>query len=398
MSADREQRLVHFHIGGRAGSTSLIAPPGFAKDIALVLFDADEGCISQAEKDAGATFSDVISAPYFIGRGGGETTFHVNYDPFSSSAYLLNPYFREYWTSVGGTDYVLGEVTQPVSEIKVPSHSLDSLCTGPEAILTAPDLLTIDAQASEFDILRGASALLDDYVVTIIAEVQFSDVYRGGARFGEISDYLQSKGFLFAAFNRFDHYAPLRGRIGARGAGLCLFADALFFRDPHLMASTWGDRADPALRKLAFLAICHHQLEFAQLCLGLCSQSGVPAEGLAYLGLLRDFEAACALLPEPRPWTYGEAYDAETSSAFHQQPSDAVAERIRETMAAKVPREHGKLREMSSGTDGVVQVLERYGFLFAANISTHQEEMLKAYADSVNRWQRPGLAPANDRG
>jgi FkbM family methyltransferase len=398
MTAEPEQQLVHFHVGGRAGSTSFAVPAGFAEDIVLVLFDADEACVSQAEAAGRRTYKDVISVPYFIGRGEGETAFHVNYDPFTSSAYELNPYFRDYCATVDGTDYVLGEAIRPVSKIDVTSRSLDSLCTGADASLSAPDLLTLDTQASELDILEGASTLLDDHVVAVIAEVQFNDVYRRGALFGDVSAYLKSKGFLFADFNDFNRYSPLRSRLGARSDGVCLFADALFIRDPHRIAATWGARADPALKKLAFLALCQRQLEFAQLCLSLGSEPAASLEGAAYLRFLGDFAAACASLPEPRPWTYAEAFDEETSRARTQPVSETDAARIRANLTAKAQREKPKLDQLSTGIGKVADVLERYGFAFAPGIRRYQELVLKAYRDSVAQWEPSGFTPANDRG
>ena len=79
----------------------------------LVLFDADEGCVAQAEAMGRKTHAQTISVPYFIGGDDAETCFHINHDPFTSSAYPPNAAFSDYYVNSQGTDYVLGEVTRP---------------------------------------------------------------------------------------------------------------------------------------------------------------------------------------------------------------------------------------------------------------------------------------------
>jgi FkbM family methyltransferase len=326
-----------------------------------------------------------------------ETRFHVNYDPFTSSAFELNPYFRDYCATMSGVDYLLGEAVVPVREISVVSHSLDRLCMAEGAPLEPPDILTLDTQGSEFDILQGATDLLDRHVVAIVAEVQFNEVYQGTALFGEISSYLRNKGFLFADFSDIARYAPLRGPIGARSEGLCLFADALFLRDPHRIAASWGRRADRALRKLAFLALCHQQLEFAQLCLRLCVDRAEPADR-TYLRLLDEFSTACASLPEGRPWTYPEAYSPEASRALTEPVSDAESHRIRIEMAGKAARESQKLNRLPADTGAVVDLLERHGFSFAPRLRRFQERVVGAYRDAITHWSSIPLTPSNDPG
>lgn len=396
MSGDRDDRLIHYHVGGRAGSTSLDVPAAFADDIVVVLFDADENCVALSEALGRKSRANTTSVPYFVGHGEGEVPLHLNYDPFTSSSYEINPYFAGYYTSAGGTDYVLGEAAATLSEVTVVSHSLDKLCLGSEATLEPPDVLTLDAQASELDILHGASRLLDESVLAVVTEVQFNEMYRGGPLFGDISAFLLGKGFLFAEFRDISRFSPLRGRIGSRSEGLCLSADAVFLRDPHRVAQSWGDRADPALRKLAFLALCHQQLEFAQLCLSLC-RGQASAEGRAYQRLLDEFAAACAALPSERPWTYVEAYTPEASRALTEPTNESETARIRAEMAAKALHEAEKQPRMPVA-GAVADLLERYGFAYAARIRRFQELVLQAYRDSIAHWIAMARAPSNDPG
>jgi len=397
MSGDRDDRLVHYHVGGRAGSTSLDVPAAFAEDMVVVLFDADENCVALSEALGRKTRANTISVPYYVGRGDGETSLHLNYDPFTSSSYEINPSFAAYYTNAGGMDYVLGEATAPLSKVKVRSHSLDQLCLGEEATLELPDILTLDTQASELDILQGASHLLDDTVLAVVTEVQFNEMYRGGPLFGDISSFLLQKGFLFADFHDISRFAPLRGRIGSRSEGLCLAGDAVFLRDPQRIAASWGDRADPALRKLAFLALCHQQLEFAQLCLDLCRHRNAAIGTTTYLRFLDEFAAACAALPPDRPWTYAEAYTPEASRALTEPARESEAARIKAEMAAKAMREAEKQQRMPAA-GAVADLLERYGFAYAARVRRFQELVLQAYRDSIAHWMAMARTPSNDRG
>jgi hypothetical protein len=105
-----------------------------------------------------------------------------------------------------------------------------------------------------------------------------------------------------------------------------------------------------------------------------------------------------AALPAPRPWTYAEAFDVETSRAMSQPVGDAEVARIRATMAAKAAREREKLAAMSAGNGGVADLLERHGFDYAAGSRRFQERVLKAYGEALSQWEPSGFAPANDRG
>lgn len=398
MTGDSDPRIVQYHVGGRAGSTSLAIPAAFAADVSLVLFEADESCVALSETMGKRTYADTTSLPYFIGRRDGEVRFLVNYDPFTSSSYRLNPSFADYYALTSGVDYVFGETIAPVREVAVAARSLDSLCTGAEADMVPPDILTLDTQGSELDILEGAARLLDDEVVAVVAETQLNEVYLGAAMFGDVSAFLRGKGFLFAEFSDMGRYAPLRGRIGARSEGLCLQADAVFLRDPHRIAKGWGDRAPGALRKLAFVALCVEKLEFAQLCLDLAGPATADAERPAYLRFLADFAAAAAGLPEPRPWTYAEAYSPEASRALTEPASEAAVERIKAEMAAKAAREAAKLAPMAAGAGAVADVLERWGFASAARVRRFQELVIGAYRESVSHWASMPRTPSNDRG
>jgi FkbM family methyltransferase len=387
--------LIHYHVGGRAGSTSLDVPAAFAEDMVVVLFDADENCVALSETLGRKGRANTTSVPYYVGRREEEVLLHLNYDPFTSSSYEINPYFADYYANVGGADYVLGEVAAPLSEVKVASHSLDGLCLGDEATLEPPDVLTLDTQASELDILEGASHLLDENVLAIVSEVQFNEVYRGGPLFGDISAFLLRKGFLFAEFHDISRFAPFRGRIGNCSEGLSLFADAVFLRDPQRIAEGWGERADPALRKLAFLALCHQQLEFAQFCLRLC-RTPAPADGPVYLRFLVEFATACATLPGDHPWTYVEAYSPNSSRALTEPASESETAQIKAEMVAKAAREAGKQQIRAAGA--VADLLERYGFAFAPRVRRFQELVLQAYRDSIAHWAAMARAPSDDPG
>lgn len=91
-----------------------------------------------------------------------------------------------------------------------------------------PDVLKIDVQGAALKVLRGAGDYLDD-VLVVDVEVEFCEMYRGGALFADVDVLLRAHGFELLDLDK--HYA--RRRIlghGHSSRGQVLFADALYVK------------------------------------------------------------------------------------------------------------------------------------------------------------------------
>jgi hypothetical protein len=382
-----DHRIVHHHVGGRGGSTGFGVPKEFEADFLRVLYDADEGSLARAEETLSGQGAGNVVLPYFIGRPGRTVDFHINYCPFTSSSRRVLARFRDHYQLVDGTDYVLGEACAPIRTVELRSYGLDELTLGPGARLPPPDLLSIDTEGTEDDVLAGASRLVESHVVAVDSEVRFQRVLDGGPTFGEITRLLEDRGFLFVDFEYLGRIAPMRGRLGSRGLGMVSFSDAIYFKDPRIIAETWGDRAGPALRKLAFIALGRAQLEFAQLCLALAPP--MPANldpPPRYLKLLAEFGRLCEELPDLRPWSFVDAYSAEASAArssalpAHEADRVAAASRRRALEESRTIEAQRAAFERAREASALVELLRRHGFDLVAQV------VAKVQADTVAEY------------
>jgi FkbM family methyltransferase len=80
-----------------------------------------------------------------------------------------------------------------IEKIKVPMYRLDTLFTKSE--MAQYRHWVIDVQGAELLVLQGAGNLLDS-VVSISIEVSTREVYKGGATWEEISNFLGTHGFV----------------------------------------------------------------------------------------------------------------------------------------------------------------------------------------------------------
>jgi hypothetical protein len=341
--------IVHHHVGGRDGSTPFRFPALFDAEIKRVLYDADspEAC--------------------FVGAAGQKVRFQINYCPYTSSSKEVSPAFAGYYISIGGMDYVLGEVSKPQQIVQMDARSLDEMDA-------KPDLLSLDTQGSEGDILSGASAALD-HAVAVVSEVQFNPVYLNAPLFGDVSAALQARSFLFVEFQDSNLYAPMRGRMGTRGKGMMLFADGVFFKDPAKIA-------DPiARRKLAFTALCSGHLEFAQSC--LADSFTLSADAPAWLRFVDEFRSLCAL-PGFVPWSFNDGYTAERSSARFTNPSEADVRRLRDEAGAAARKENARTAAKASQGQAMAELFNRHGLPEVACLVTEtQAAGMAAYLKSI---------------
>jgi FkbM family methyltransferase len=375
MSEAGDLRLIHHHVGGRAGDTGFNLPKAFERDVVRVLYDADAGSIEHASERSAAEGRTTLVRPYFIGRPGATVRFNIAYCPYLSSARELARPFHRWYVEVDGADYVWGEANTPVKTVEVRSHGLDEITLGAAADLPPPDLLSIDTEGGEDDVLAGAALVLDRHVVAVIAEVKFTPTYVVGPLFGDISAMLGKHGFMFAEFDHLGRMSPLRGRLGTRGTGPVIFGDALFFKQPEAIAAGAGDRAGVLLRKLAFVAVCRGHFEFAQHCRDLCPPESMPAGEIPlYLRFVDQFQRICRSGPDIRPWTFNESYSEAASQARFNTLPPEESQRIWAEDRARAGREMDKIESMREpmlravSDPPLLRLFRRYGMDAQAKI------------------------------
>lgn len=313
-------RISIHHVGGRSGSRSFPVLPKFESDLINVLYDADSTCLSQIKKRNEILSSELNVLPYCLGQKCQETTFNLNYDPYTSSLRSLNHKYGSFYSFYGDHDYILSETVRTVETKTVKLVSLDYLAQSGEMTAPLPDFLSIDTQGSEYEILLGARETLASTTVCLVVEVEFHQIYEGQKLFGDLSSLLAESGFEFVCFQYIGEAAPYRAPIGLRGHGFQLFGDALFFRKLDTLKK---DNYDTVLKlhKLAFIAILFNQIEYALECLH-CSQNSAHLVELdlslqehTYGQFLSDIKKAVSKVPSVYPETFAQRYSYEASKS-----------------------------------------------------------------------------------
>lgn len=322
-----ENRLVVHHVGGRAGSRSFPVLPAFERDIINVMYDADESCLAQVHEYWKTQPSQTVVLPYCLSARDGVCKFHINYDPYTSSIYPLNPRYAQFYCTYPvqnlrqGYDYVLGDTFRTVREAQFSMTTLDAVVLDRSEV-PSPDFLSIDTQGSELDILIGSSGLLGTTILAVHAEVELHPLYEGQPLFGDICQFLAKHDFDLVDMQLFSKLMPLRGKHGFRGEGYAAHGEALFLKRPETVTSSLQ------LSKLAFIATTFGQFECAQQCFESMpfktmtpSQNTATDEQPRYLDFVSRLARAVALLPPRSAPLFSDIYSFDQSEARFQTPT-----------------------------------------------------------------------------
>ncbi len=263
-----KDRVCIHHVGGRSGSRSFPQIAALEKYLFSIIYEADESCVNQILNRNKGLASKLMVLPYCLADSCSRRELHINYDPYTSSLYQFNSKYKDYYYLNNDHDYVVKDTFETESTITLETRTLDSVLAR-DSNVPSPDFLSIDVQGAELDVLRGATSSIKDSVIGIVTEVEFHKLYSGQPLFGDISEYLADRGFLFAKFVYQGSYSPFRAPIGMRADGFNLFSDALFLMDcDHIIDSDFSNKEKiQKLKKLAFVSVVYSQLEYALLCL-----------------------------------------------------------------------------------------------------------------------------------
>jgi len=322
-------RLVAHHVGGRHGERSFPVLPAFESDIINVMYEADESCLPQIMERWKTQPSRTVVLPYCLSARDGVCKFHLNYDPYTSSIYPLNPrYAQAYFPRPGGFDYVLGDVLRTMKEVELPTTTLDAVVLD-RGEVPGPDFLSLDTQGSELDILNGASRLLGTTILAVYAEVELLPFYEGQPLFGDICQFLAKYNFDLVSIQLFSNWHPIitnlypiRGKHGFRGEGCAADGEALFLKRPETVETSVDG---VQLNKLAFIATAFKQFETAQQCFESTGfelmpplQSKDTDQQPRYLDFISRLAGAVALLPQRSAPLFSDVVSYTRSQARFQ--------------------------------------------------------------------------------
>lgn len=156
--------------------------------------------------------------PYAIGAISGEIPINLCRKPMASSPFLPNRSFVDLFPDASRFD-VVGTETLPAKRLG-------------DLSIADPDFIKLDIQGGELRALEGAEEALAN-TIGLEVEVEFSRMYLGQPLFGDISAFLQQRGFEFMDFVSLYRWERKEFNDG----GQCVFGDALFMRAPEWVAT-----------------------------------------------------------------------------------------------------------------------------------------------------------------
>jgi len=223
--------ITYHHIGGRNGTYPLPLKKGpLLQDFHLILYDADTNCFDQMKQTVHSGWGKVDVYPYCIGGQTGRSQFHLNFHPTTNSLYPFNDEFKDYnmvHNPLYG-EYVFGDACQHMRSVELELYSLEDALTASN--IPSIDFLSLDVQGAEYDILNGATGLLQRDCIGVQLEVEFVKLYQGQKTFSDINVLMESLGFELLELGSFGRCAPMSLPIGFRGLEQPLYAEAVYIK------------------------------------------------------------------------------------------------------------------------------------------------------------------------
>ena len=165
--------------------------PSWAELQGLADFHLFEMDIDEAHRLERKYLSDSRVKVYPIALYGSDMvlTYHVNQHQG------LNSIFQQNHALLQKNEYKLREF-EGIGERKTAARSIDSIFRGQDV-----HFIKLDVEGAEYEILKGASKVLNSGVLGIRSEVMFAPLYQGAPLFGDIHRLLISHGFELLNFD-----------------------------------------------------------------------------------------------------------------------------------------------------------------------------------------------------
>jgi FkbM family methyltransferase len=250
---------ILFHIGGKQGDIgegvlTLTAYKDTPIRKLLYLFEADLSDQKHLDMDQGFLIrmkeqyqieSQIL--PYCVSDHIGEEDFYIHSDPRASSVFPVEPRMK---TNIHSEDPMNWESHCGVAKIvRVKTTTLDDVCRN---IRKQPDFLSMDAQGSEYSILKGSQTLLEGDLLGVFTEVEFREIYKGQPLFADQDQLLRSHEFIF-----FNFYNSQQWFMGPKiGKPFFTVGEVIYMRDYMYFVKKYGSDLDILFPILFRLAIC----------------------------------------------------------------------------------------------------------------------------------------------
>jgi FkbM family methyltransferase len=349
---DLDTRIAVHHVGARGGAEGFFELARFARDYALVMYDAD----AEATADVSVTFASPRNyfLPYCLGATDGPATLNITFCPYMSSVYPIAETAEPWFQFSSGYDYNIARAGRAMETRAVDQVRLDSLAELRDGRVPPPTILVMDTQGSEADIIRGGAEVMREHTLAVVVEAEFTEMYAGQPLFGDVSRELAGLGFVLAGFIEAHHGYAYRQPLAVRGPGFLTGCDALFLRRISTIESQ-----PLALLKLGVIALLAGHSDYA-----LDAWSRVPGallhhEALAncdYAPLVRDVLTAYDATVQLYPKTFEDFFSWELSRgrfdrSRHLWVQQSVAERAGAMADVLIRDESSAMKALLSRAD-----------------------------------------------
>lgn len=220
----------------------------FAPNLTIYGFDADVEACDRANADLEArkiTWTEK-HIPLALSNTEGKATLYVTKYPGCSSLY---PPSEDYIKRFSGNS----ELIELKSTVDLSTTTLEKFCKAED--IKEIDFLHLDVQGAELDVLQGADGILNNSVLGLLTEVEFTEIYAGQPLFSDVDMYLRNQGLTL-----FDFGSMYRDRrrdipvMSQNHPGALIWSDAFYFRDLMHSNVTPSLKTPERLLKLACLA------------------------------------------------------------------------------------------------------------------------------------------------
>jgi FkbM family methyltransferase len=164
----------------------------------------------------------------------------------------------------------------PSGRRQVEARSVDSLFKD-----TSIHFMKLDCEGAEFDILKGADAVLGNSVLGVRSEVLFAQVYKGAALFGELNAHMIERGFELLNLD----YTGAGNKGGKftllRQYGRLISSDAVWIVGNDRLWSNRGERLTADVIRIALFLMENGATDIAvETLLRAVTKEGVSFDGL----------------------------------------------------------------------------------------------------------------------
>ncbi len=253
--------FVVFHVGGKGGIGEAINILKIGKDKPnkkeLYIFEADLNddndlkenkiFIRKLRKRHGIN-ANILN--YCLSDRIGESEFYINRDRWSSSLFKIDPRAINYhMESPSGPLWKSHCMIDEVRKVKI--TTFDKIYKNDLDI--KPDFLSMDAQASEFSIMKGAKTFFESNLLGVITEVEFREIYENQPLFADQDTFLRNNGFIFINMATSQHWFIGPGV----GKSFLTVGEVVYLKDYIYLVNKYESDLDtliPIIFKLAIIS------------------------------------------------------------------------------------------------------------------------------------------------